>query len=166
MGHLPAESPADPSPMSLKTKRERLRFQGIHQTRGPEGERVLEVELEWQGTSYYGRSTGIGSIEGDLRAVGEATVDAVEAATHAQVSLQLVGVKLVRAFDGQVIIASVSYRGEKGNTKLLGTYAVNEVDLSTAAVLAVLSSLNRIVAPLLEEAAPARASERELPTAS
>jgi hypothetical protein len=143
--------------MTPKNKRERLRFQGLQPKRGPEGERVLEVELEWQGTSYTGQATGTGSVEGDLRATGEATLAAVEAAAHRQISFSLVGVKLVKAFDGQVVIASVVLRSGGVNTKLMGTYAVNDVDLTTAAVLAVLNSLNRIVAPVLELGTAVRA---------
>jgi hypothetical protein len=108
------------------------------------------VEVEWKDSVYRGEAMGTGTLEGDLRASGEATVAAARAATGGKVAIVLIGIKAVRAFDGRVIIAAVEVRAAGPTLKLLGAHALTESDLPREGVLTVLGALNRVLGPLLE----------------
>jgi hypothetical protein len=131
--------------------RERLRFAAISHRSRPDGTGLITVELEWGGTVYRGEAIGTGSVEGDLRASGEATTAAAQAATGDTVSLSLLGIKAIRAFDGRVIIAAVEARAGGRPLKLLGAYALTEGELSEGGVLTVLGALNRVITRYLPE---------------
>src|SRR6185503_6200465 len=129
--------------------RQRLRFVDLTSTPQPDGTSRVVVEVEWKGEPYRGEAMGTGTLEGDLRATGEATVSAARAATGGQVAISLVGIKAVRAFDGRVIIAAVEVRAKGPAYKLLGAHALTESDLPREGVLTVLGALNRVLGPLL-----------------
>jgi hypothetical protein len=135
--------------MQTPSKRERLRLAGLSYKPLPEGGRLIVVELEWRGTIHRGEAIGTGTLEGDLRASGEAAAAAAGAATGHRVSLTLLGIKAVRAFDGRVIIAAVEAKSEGKPQKLLGAQVLTEGDLPPAGVLTVLAAVNRIIAPFL-----------------
>src|SRR5687768_10215223 len=61
--------------------RQRLRFVDMTSTPLADGTRRVVVEVEWMGASHRGEAMGTGTLEGDLRATGEATVAAARAAT-------------------------------------------------------------------------------------
>jgi hypothetical protein len=131
-------------------RRERLRFTGLTYTPQSDGSRRIVVEVEWKESVHRGEALGTGTLEGDLRASGEATVAAVRAAVGGKVSIVLVGIKAVKAFDGRVIIAAVEVRAAGPTLKLLGAHALSESDLPREGVLTVLGALNRVLGPLLE----------------
>jgi hypothetical protein len=142
--------------MQSSSKRERLRLTGLSYKPLAEGGRLIVVELEWDDKVFRGEAIGTGTLEGDLRASGEAAARAAQAATGNKVSLSLLGIKAVRAFDGRVIIAAVEVRAEGRPLKLLGAQVLTEGDLPPAGVLTVLGAVNRIIAPYLPgmESAP------------
>ena len=74
---------------------------------------------------------------------------AAGSATGHKVSLTLLGIKAVRAFDGRVIIAAVEARSEGKPQKLLGAQVLTEGDLPPAGALTVLAAVNRILYPYL-----------------
>jgi hypothetical protein len=129
--------------------RQRLRFVDMTSTPQSDGTRRVVVEVEWMGAHHRGEAMGTGTLEGDLRATGEATVAAARAATAGKVSIALVGIKAVRAFDGRVIIAAVEVRASGPAFKLLGAHALTESDVPREGVLTVLGALNRVLGPLL-----------------
>jgi hypothetical protein len=135
--------------MQTPPKRERLRLAGLSSKPLPEGGRLIVVELEWRGTMYRGEAIGTGTLEGDLRASGEAAAAAAGAATGHKVSLTLLGIKAVRAFDGRVIIAAVEAKAEGRPQKLLGAQVLTEGELPPAGVQTVLAAVNRILSPFL-----------------
>jgi hypothetical protein len=136
--------------MESASKREpRLRLSGLSYKPLPEGGRLIIVELEWGATIYRGEAIGTGTLEGDLRASGEAAAAAAAAATGHKVSLSLLGIKAVRAFDGRVIIAAVEARSGGKPLKLLGAQVLAEGELPPAGVLTVLGAVNRVIAPHL-----------------
>jgi hypothetical protein len=132
-----------------QARRERLRFEGLDYKTLPDGTTRLEVRLEWAGDLHVGRSSGTGTLEGDLRAAAEATLTAAVAASGNVVRLGLLGIKAVRAFDGRVIIAAVEARAEGRHHKLLGAHALTVGDVPRAAALTVLDALNRVMAPFI-----------------
>lgn len=136
---------AVPSPLPASARRERLRFADFRFTRTPAGQCTAEVHLEWiSGERYIGRATGQSSELADLRIVGEATLRALEEFSGGTYHFDIFGVKLVRAFDANVIIAAVSVKGGEGPRRLLGAQLAEREPLN-AAVLAVLSATNRLL---------------------
>lgn len=135
--------------MQTGSKRERLRLMGLSYKPLPEGGRLIVVELEWDEKVFRGEAIGTGTLEGDLRASGEAAARAAQAATGNKVSLALLGIKAVRAFDGRVIIAAVEVRTEGRPIKLMGAQVLTEGDLPPAGVLTVLGAVNRVILPYL-----------------
>jgi hypothetical protein len=135
--------------MQTGSKRERLRLTGLSFKPLPEGGRLIVVEVEWGDKVFRGEAIGTGTLEGDLRASGEAAARAAQAATGNKVTLALLGIKAVRAFDGRVIIAAVEVRSEGRPRKLMGAQVLTEGDLPPAGVLTVLGAVNRVILPYL-----------------
>jgi hypothetical protein len=149
----PSESEALKIPTPLATaftplsdaRRERLRFSEFSFTRTPAGVCVAEVELEWApGSRFRGRSEGQSSPLGDLRIAAEAAMRALESFSKGELSFELIGVKMVRAFDANLIIVSISMRGSPTPTRLLGCYLA-EGDIARGAATAVLNATNRVL---------------------
>jgi hypothetical protein len=126
-------------------RRERLRFTGFGLTRSPSGLVTCEVSLEWApGEAIVGRAQGQASPAGDARLGAEAAIRALESFTQGVVTFELVGVKVVRAFDANVVIASLLQRGDAGPDRLLGCYLADG-DMVRGAALAVLNATNRVL---------------------
>ncbi len=149
----PSESQAQKTPTPVATaftpqsdtRRERLRFSEFSFTRTPAGVCVAEVELEWMpGSRFRGRSEGQSSPLGDLRIAAEAAMRALEAFSKGELAFELIGVKMVRAFDANLIIVSLSMRGAPTPTRLLGCYLA-EGDIARGAATAVLNATNRLL---------------------
>jgi hypothetical protein len=126
-------------------RRERLRFTGFSLVRSPSGRVTCEVTLEWApGEAILGRAEGQASPAGDARLGAEAAIRALESFTEGSITFELVGVKVVRAFDANVVIASLIQRGDSGPDRLLGCYLADG-DMVRGAALAVLNATNRVL---------------------
>jgi hypothetical protein len=126
-------------------RRERLRFTGFALTRSPSGQVTCEVSLEWApGETIVGRAQGQASPAGDARLGADAAIRALESFTEGTITFELVGVKVVRAFDANVVIASLIQRGDAGPDRLLGCYLADG-DMVKGAALAVLNATNRVL---------------------
>jgi len=147
---MPAANPereagASHAAPSTVVKRERLRFTGFSIERSPSGRVTCQVVLEWApGETVTGRSEGQASPAGDSRLGAEAAIRALEAFTQRDITFELVGVKVVRAFDANVVICSIIQKGDEGPDRLLGCYLADG-DLVRGAALAVLNATNRIL---------------------
>jgi hypothetical protein len=124
-------------------RRERLSFGSFTFTRSPAGRCIVQVELEYNGKRFVGKTEGQSSPIGDLRLGAEAAIEAIEAFSQNSLGLELMGVKLVRAFDANVIIVSVTQRSARG-TRLVGCYLADR-DAVRGAALAVLNATNRVL---------------------
>jgi len=131
------------TPEASVGKRERLNFKTFTFERTPAGRCVAQVELEYDGKRYVGRSEGQSSPIGDLRLGAEAAMQAVEAFAQGGLGLELMGVKLVRAFDANVVIVSCTQRAAR-NTRLVGCYLADR-DAVRGSALAVLNATNRVL---------------------
>jgi hypothetical protein len=139
----PGAPRAQSTPAALR--RERLRFTGFSYERSPAGRVSCQVTLEWApGESVAGRAEGQASPAGDSRLGAEAAIRALEAFTERKISFELVGVKVVRAFDANVVIASLIQHGDEGPERLLGCYLADG-DMVRGAALAVLNATNRVL---------------------
>jgi hypothetical protein len=127
------------------TRRERLRFTGFTLERSPAGRVTCQVTLEFApGEAIVGRAEGQASPSGDSRLGAEAAIRALEAFTEREIAFELVGVKVVRAFDANVVIVSLTQKGDAGPDRLLGCYLADG-DMVRGAALAVLNATNRIL---------------------
>lgn len=143
----PQPHPAALTPVvsQVQLRRERLRFSDFRFVRTPSGQCTAEVELEWvDGVRVVGRSSGQSSLMGDLRYAAEAALHAIESFSDRALQFELVGVKLLRAFDANVVIVSVLVKRGDGPNKLLGAYLA-ETDPVRGAVVAVLNATNRVL---------------------
>ena len=142
---LPRTEPGgapEPGPQS-SFRRERLRFSEFSFTRSPSGHVSINVELEYEGQRWFGRSAGQSSPLGDLRMAAEAALRALEEFAEGSLSFELIGVKHIRAFDSNLVIVSIGVRDSAG-TRLVGCYLADE-DMPRGAALAVLNATNRLL---------------------
>lgn len=128
---------------SSLARRERLNFSSFTFTRSPSGRCVVRVELEYDNKRYSGSCEGQSSPIGDLRLGSEAAMQAIEAFSNGNLGLELMGVKLVRAFDSNVVIVSLTQRAQRG-TRLVGCFLADQEPVRGAA-LAVLNATNRVL---------------------
>lgn len=129
-------------------RRTRVRFADLEYDETPDGRCTVRVHLEWKGRKIVGSASGTQIREGKILAAGRAAVQAVAEATDGRLSLSLLGIKAVRAFDGWAIIASVIARSPERSYKLLGAQTCDEDEgggTVRAAVLTILDATNRIV---------------------
>ena len=140
-----AGAPRPSGSPSTFARRERLRFTGFSLDRSPSGRVTCQVTLELgPGEILLGRVEGQASPSGDSRLGAEAAIRALEVFTGGAVTFELVGVKVVRAFDANVVIASLLQHGDAGPERLLGCYLADG-DMVRGAALAVLNATNRVL---------------------
>jgi hypothetical protein len=124
---------------------ERLRFEHFEFQRLASGRCRAKVVLRAaDGRQFSGESEGIISQAGELRCGAAATVRALERVAQPQLTLELLGVKAVRAFDATVVIVSLSTRQAARAARLVGAY-LTETDPPRGAALAVLNATNRVL---------------------
>jgi hypothetical protein len=143
---MSSDSGAEPrATANAAAKHERLRFSGFDFTRTPAGRVTCQVTLEVvPGEFMTGRVEGQASPAGDTRLGAEAAIRALEAFTGRAITFELIGVKVVRAFDANVIITSLIQHGDEGPDRLLGCYLA-DTDLVRGAALSVLNATNRVL---------------------
>jgi hypothetical protein len=138
------EQPHVPSSVeSPQPRRERLNFSSFTFTRSPSGRCVVRVELEIDGKRFMGSCEGQSSPIGDLRLGAEAAMQAIESFADNNLGLDLMGVKLVRAFDSNVVIVSLTQRTQPG-ARLVGCFLADQ-DPVRGSALAVLNATNRVI---------------------
>ena len=135
-----APGAARPSP----TRQKRLRFSEFATSRTPAGNVTCRVTLELGAKKVAGEATGVASSAGDTRLGAQAAIAAIETFTNRALTFELNGVRVVRAFDTNVVIVSVVHHIEGRRERLLGCYLA-ESDIVRGAALAVLNATNRLV---------------------
>jgi hypothetical protein len=130
--------------------RSRLRFDGLDHEVTPDGSGMVSVRLEWGGHTYVGSVQCLETLQGVLKAAAQATLTATLASCRSisgngdGLSLEVVGVKAVRAFDGWVVVTRINGSAGDERLRLLGAAPCEtEDDLPGAAVKAVLKASNR-----------------------
>lgn len=99
------------------------------------------VMLEWAGSTYQDRVHGEAGPAMELRLAALATIRTLEAVLHGAATFQLVGIKTVRAFDTDLVVAMLR-PGEQPATTLVGLALASDSPHRSAA-LAVLNATNR-----------------------
>jgi hypothetical protein len=143
-----AEAGIDPQPLGLDvvisaTRRERrIRFDSAQRIENPDRSVSVRVTLEWDGETHEAVATGEKGEHIELRTAAQAALVAVEKVTDQSLNLRLVGVKHVRAFDGELVVVSIY--GGPGKKTLLGVVLAG-TDPFRATAVAVLMALNRLL---------------------
>lgn len=141
----PSDRPLSAAPASLPaSRRERVRFANFAFTRSPSGQCVADVELEYEGQRVRGHCTGQSSPLGDLRIAADAALRALEEFTEHTLRFEILGVKLIRAFDANLVIVSVGQLGADVPVRLVGCFLA-ESDIRRGAAVAVLNATNRLL---------------------
>jgi hypothetical protein len=137
--------------------RSRLRFDRLEHSTTPDGSGRVSVRLEWGGEIYEGTVPCLETQHGVIRAASQAAVRATLASrsgngngsghgTGHALTLEVVGVKAVKAFDGWVVVTRLNGARGDERMRLLGAAPCErEEDLPNAAVKAVLNASNRVM---------------------
>jgi len=130
--------------------RARLKFDTLEHVTMPDGSGRVSVRLERAGDFYEGTVACLETQQGVIKAASQAALQATLASTgevsESGVSLEVVGVKAVRAFDGWVVVTRVNGSADDETCRLLGAAPCEvEDDLTEAAVKAVLDASNRVL---------------------
>ncbi|HEX6308620.1 MAG TPA: hypothetical protein VFZ69_10560 [Longimicrobiales bacterium] len=123
--------------------RQRVRFMELQRAVQPDHLIAYTVTLEWAGSEYTGRVAGEKGEAVELRTVASASLTAIAALVPHEVKVRLAGVKLVKAFDAELIVVSL-YRPDDVPHNLVGAVVAGD-DPHRAAAIAVLSALNRLL---------------------
>ena len=133
--------------MNATPLRRRVRFAGAERRELRDGRVQIDAALEWQGQRYKGTAEGESGALIELRTAGQAALQAVQDLTKDEMKLRLIGVKQLRAFDTELVVASL-VRTEGEMQRFVGSVLATS-DPARAACLAVLSALNRTLGNFL-----------------
>lgn len=123
----------------------RLRLAEVRtEHRADSGVRIV-VELADGEERHRGEADGVGTGAVELRLAGSATLEAVRRALPEAAELRLVGMKRVRAFDADLVLAGLR-SGLDGERPLVGAVPA-EGNPDRAAAAAVLDAVNRVLGP-------------------
>ncbi len=142
LGHEPTEVDIQLTAPVSSGPRRRVRFESVERVE-EHGRVVVKVALEWQETVHIGSAVGEEGPAIELKTTARAAVSALERLTGQNLDLRIIGVKPIRAFDSDLMVASVIRDGAR-QQPLVGAVVVSSGPLEAAA-LAVLSALNRIL---------------------
>ena len=127
--------------------RRRVRFVGCSRNVTRDGHVRIDAELDWQGERFRGSAEGESGALIELRTAAQAALEAVQQLTGDSLKLRLIGVKQLRAFDTELVVASL-VRTEGEMQRFVGSVLATS-DPPRAACLAVLNGLNRTLGNLL-----------------
>jgi hypothetical protein len=149
-GHPAGAVPVEVAYLTAPEPRRRVRFVAARLTTPSMGRGRAEVELEWGGLAYRGDADGETGPAIALRLAAMATLRSLEAVLEGRLRFDLMGIKLVRAFDADVVVALL--RAPGGEPLVGASLAVDEP--YRAAALAVLNATNRVLGNYLTVGEP------------
>jgi hypothetical protein len=123
--------------------RQRVRFIELRREVQPDQQIAFTVNLEWAGEDYTGTAAGEKGDAVELRTAALAALRGVAHLAPPDLQLRLAGVKLVRAFDAEMVVVSL-YRPDAEPHNLVGAVVAGQ-DAPRAAALSVLTALNRLL---------------------
>lgn len=126
----------------------RIRFLGVTRSERPDHTVRLVVHLEWNGSEVTREASSQPGEAPELRGVAIAALDTVTAIVGRDLGLRVAGVKRVRSFDAELMVASL-YRTGPPRQQLVGAVVAGE-DPNRAACIAVLNALNRMLGNYLD----------------
>jgi len=105
---------------------------------------AASVTLEWGGRLFHERVEGESGLAASLRLPALATVHALEAAAGIELHLRLIGIRTIRVFDADLVVALLR-SGPAPGVPLIGASLVSQEELHRSAALAVLHATNRVL---------------------
>lgn len=123
----------------------RLRLVDVRSEHRPDSGVRIAVELEGDAGRHVGEVEGVGTGAVELRLAATATLEAVRRAVPGTGGVRLVGMKTVRAFDADLVLAGLRSPWD-GSQRLIGAVPARG-DAVRAAAAAVLDALNRVLHP-------------------
>jgi hypothetical protein len=130
----------------------RLRFVGVRSETSEQRVRI-HAQLEHGSALHEGEAMEVDLGAGRLRAAAIATLRAATAASSVDVRFELEAASQIKAFDRDYILVSIMGRSAVYGRRLLqlaGAHAIEE-DVETAASLATLKAINRVLARVLAD---------------
>lgn len=138
---MTAQNASGPTKDSTTPER-RVRFVAADAERQP-GSRVrVSVEVSFEGRSHRAEAEGIGTETIEIRLASLATLEAIREVTETP-PFRFVGVKLMHAFDADVILVALRDPDVEG-TRYIGAVPVRTTHV-VAAAAAVMDATNRIL---------------------
>lgn len=134
---------SDPPSDDIDARYERVRFVDADVERAPASELRVRIQLSAEDEEFLGERRGTGAGVVELRLAVKATLDALAEAVPRGPRLKLVGVKSVRAFDGEAVMVGLRTARPAGK-QLLGCVPVG-ASPARAAATATLDAVNRIL---------------------
>jgi hypothetical protein len=126
----------------------RIRFIGVTRVERPDHTVHLTVRLEWNGQEVTAEAESQPGEAPELRGVAAAALETVARIVGRDLDLRVAGVKRVRSFDAELMVASL-YRTGPPRQQLVGAVVVG-ADPYRAASIAVLNALNRLLGNYLD----------------
>lgn len=146
----------DPAGLSVRVAaprssepRRRVRFEGVERV-AETGRVTITVALEWDGMVHSGQASGEAGPAIELKTTARAAIRALESLTGQDLDVRIIGVKVIHAFDSDLMVASL-FQSAGSEKRLVGAVVVTADTLEAAAV-AVLSALNRTLGNFLHAA--------------
>lgn len=134
-----------PACMDREPRIERLRFEEFEHQSSQNGRARVRVVLARGKNQFTGEATGVETREGAGRTAALAALSAAQAATENRFTAELMGIKLVRAFDSWIVITALRARSSDRDYRLLGSSEAPGDDTTRGAVLSILDAINRVV---------------------
>ena len=125
--------------------RERFRFEEFDHETSANGRARVRVVLSGRGATFSGEASGVETREGSGRAAALATLAAAKAATEDRFDADLVGIKMVRAFDAWIVITALRAHAPDRTYRLIGSSEAPGEDTARGAVLSILDAVNRVL---------------------
>jgi hypothetical protein len=133
---------------SARRQGRRIRFVGTSREERPDRSIRLAVRLDWGGVEKAAEAIAPPGEAPELRAIAVAALQAVAGIVGEELDLKIAGVKRVRSFDAELMVASL-YRIGPPRQQLVGAVVVGD-DPYRAAAVAVLNALNRLLGNYLD----------------
>ena len=132
--------------MPLNSEDQRIRFEEFDLQVESGGRCSAKVVLAWNDDDeFVGTADGLDSQTGQLRCAANATSRALEKAFGEGLSLSVLGVKAIKAFDAVLVVVSLTSHSGGQDQRLVGSCMIDGA-LARGAALAVLSATNRLLA--------------------
>jgi hypothetical protein len=112
----------------------------------------VRARLQHGGQIYEGEAAELDAGAGRARAAVAATLKAASLAAHDQFRLEIDAVSMVRAFDRDYVLVSIIYGAGRFSRSLMHLTGAQPVehDIESAAALAALKALNRVLSKALD----------------
>ncbi|NJD11387.1 MAG: hypothetical protein FIB01_13430 [Gemmatimonadetes bacterium] len=126
----------------------RIRFVRVSRAERPDRAVELTVHLEWEGVEVTSSAVSQPGEAPELRGVASASLQAITRIVGRELGLRVAGIKRVRSFDADLMVASL-FRAGPPRQQLVGAVVVGD-DPPRAAAIAVLNALNRLLGNYLD----------------